>query len=272
MTTRADILERILARKTEEISARKARRALWEVRQAAAEAAPARGFTAAVRAHVESGRAAVVAEIKKASPSQGVIRNPFDPADIARSYAGHGAACLSVLTDRDFFQGDDSDLTRARDACRLPVLRKDFMIDPYQIYESRAIGADCVLLIVAALRDDQLQELAGVAGEVGLDVLVEIHDREELGRVRRIGPALIGINNRDLRTFRTSLDTTLSLLPEVPDDVLVMTESGIYSRADVALMQANGVHAFLVGEAFMRAEDPGERLAELFGFTSEAAA
>ncbi|HPE74123.1 MAG TPA: indole-3-glycerol phosphate synthase TrpC, partial [Candidatus Competibacter sp.] len=214
---------------------------------------------------IAAGRAAVIAEIKRASPSKGLLRDPFEPAAIAQSYAAAGAACLSVLTDRDFFQGHEDYLRAARAACDLPTLRKDFIVDPYQVHEARLIGADCILLIVAALDDATLGELARLAAELGLDVLVEVHDAEELERALATGATLIGINNRNLRTFETRLDTTLDLLSQIPKDRTVVTESGIHTSADVALMREHGVHAFLVGEAFMRASDPGAKLAELFG-------
>lgn len=207
----------------------------------------------------------MVAEIKKASPSKGVLREDFHPAEIATSYARGGAACLSVLTDIDFFQGADAYLQEARNACTLPVIRKDFVVDPYQIYEARALGADCILLIVAALDDAQLSEFTGLAHHLGMDVLVEVHDAQELERALLLGTRLVGINNRDLRTFETRLSTTLDLLAMIPNDRIVVTESGILSRDDVNLMRANNVHAFLVGEAFMRAEDPGKQLKTLFG-------
>jgi indole-3-glycerol phosphate synthase len=207
---------------------------------------------------------AIIAEIKKASPSQGVIRDPFDPAQIARSYQSGGATCLSVLTDHDFFQGSEAYLAQAKQACNLPVLRKDFMIDPYQVFEARAIGADCILLIVAALDDAVLGELAQLATQLKLDVLVEVHDAAELQRALQLPLPLIGINNRNLRTFETSLDTTLQLLADIPEDRIVVTESAIHSREDVATMREHGVNAFLVGEAFMRAAEPGEKLQELF--------
>lgn len=259
-----DILRRILARKAEEVAERRQRRPLAEIEASLAEAPRLRGFAAALDSRIAEGRAAVIAEIKKASPSKGVLRADFDPAAIAASYARGGAACLSVLTDVDFFQGADAYLEEARAACTLPVLRKDFMLDPYQVVEARAIGADCILLIVAALEDARMQELAGLAQDLGMNVLVEVHDAAELERALRLPCRLIGINNRDLRSFDVSLDTTLELLAEIPGDRLVVTESGIHTPADVALMREHGVHAFLVGEAFMRAEEPGAKLAELF--------
>ncbi len=265
----SDILERILSRKREEVAARKAGRPLEAVRRAAAEAPPVRGFLAAIENRVEAGRPAVIAEIKKASPSRGVIRPDFEPAAIARSYAAHGAACLSVLTDEHFFQGRDDYLRQARAACELPVLRKDFTVDPYQVYEARALGADAILLIAAALEDAALRELAALAAETGLDALVEVHDAAELERAVALPCRLIGVNNRDLRTFETRLETTLDLLGSIPGDRIVVTESGIHAPADVARMRAAGVNAFLVGEAFMRVEEPGEKLAELFGLCTE---
>jgi indole-3-glycerol phosphate synthase len=260
----SDILEQILARKAQEIHERSARVPLAELRARAQNAGPTRGFAAALRAKIAEGAAAVIAEVKKASPSQGVIRADFRPAEIARSYAAGGAACLSVLTDIDFFQGADAYLQQARDACALPVLRKDFTIDAYQIHEARALGADCILLIVAALDDVQLLDFSTLAHELGLDVLVEAHDGAELERALKTPAQLIGINNRDLRTFATSLDTTLTLRERVPADRLLVTESGIHTRADVARMRAAGVEAFLVGEAFMRAENSGAELQRLF--------
>lgn len=264
MSQTPDILKKILCRKAEEVAARRAALSLEELSQRAVCAPPLRGFVDAIAARVGQGLPAVVAEIKKASPSKGVLRENFNPAEIAVSYEKGGATCLSVLTDRDFFQGDDNYLRQAREACSLPVLRKDFIIDPYQVYEARLIGADCILLIVAALNDDRLNELTQLATHLELDVLVEVHDREELERALALPVTLIGINNRNLRTFETRLETTLELLPTIPDDRIVVTESGILARQDVSLMQAQGVHAFLVGEAFMRAMDPGERLRALF--------
>jgi indole-3-glycerol phosphate synthase len=261
----ADILERILERKREEVAERRARRSLAELRACAAGAPPPRGFAAVPRARIDRGLPAVIAEIKKASPSRGVIRPDFRPADIARSYEAGAAACLSVLTDVDFFQGADEYLREAREACALPVLRKDFSIDPYQIAEARALGADCVLLIAAALEDAVLADLAAAAAELGMDALIEVHDGAELDRALAIEAPLIGINNRSLRSFEVSLDTTLALKERVPADRLLVTESGIGSREDVARMRSHGVHAFLVGEAFMRVDDPGAELARLFG-------
>jgi indole-3-glycerol phosphate synthase len=261
----ADILNRILARKAEEIAERRARTPVQELQQRAALASPVRGFVEALEHKIAAGHAAVIAEIKKASPSKGLLRADFQPAEIAVSYAAGGAACLSVLTDVDFFQGADDYLRAARAACALPVLRKDFTVDPYQVYEARALGADCILLIVAALDDSRLGELAGLAQHLGLDVLVEVHDAAELERGLRLNLPLIGINNRSLRTFETRLETTLDLLDRIPSDRVVVTESGIHAPTDVARMRAAGVQAFLVGEAFMRAADPGAKLAELFG-------
>ncbi len=264
MSDTPDILQRILRRKAEEVAERSAARTADELRGLAAAQPPARGFSAALRARLERGEAAVIAEIKQASPSKGLLRAAFDPAAIAASYAAGGAACLSVLTDRDFFQGSEQHLVDARAACALPVLRKDFIVDPYQLYEARAIGADCVLLIVAALDDRALGELAERASALGMDVLVEVHDRAELERALALPTPLIGINNRDLRSFETRLEITLDLLAAIPDERLVVTESGIRDRADVERMRAAGVHAFLVGESFMRAADPGEKLREMF--------
>jgi len=259
-----DILKKILARKAREVTERAARRSLRELEDGLANCGPTRGFVDALRNCVSRGEAAVIAEIKRASPSKGLLRDPFDPAGIARDYAGHGAACLSVLTDRDFFQGHEDHVRQAGAASGLPVLRKDFMIDPYQVYEARAIGADCILLIVAALGDAALRELGDLATHLGMDVLVEVHDAGELGRALALGHPMIGINNRDLRTFQVSLDTTLGLLVDIPPGTLVVTESGIHTREDVATMRERGVDTFLVGEAFMRASSPGRKLAELF--------
>jgi len=259
-----DILVKILKRKREEIAERSAIVSIEELKQQCKSADAVRGFISSIENRISSGQSAVIAEIKKASPSKGILREDFDPAGIARSYAGHGAACLSILTDKDFFQGGEEYLKQARAACELPVIRKDFIIDPYQVYEARAIGADCILLIVSALDDDVLQSLFDLAHELGMDVLMEVHDIEEMRRALKTGARLIGINNRNLRTFSTSLDTTLSMLDMVDDRHILVTESGIHTKADVQLMRDNKVNAFLVGEAFMRADDPGEKLAELF--------
>ena len=260
----SDILQRIVAVKRDEVAQARRRYGLAELQAQAAAASPARGFAAALRARVEAGHPAVIAEVKKASPSKGVLREHFVPADIARSYESGGAACLSVLTDERFFQGCAAYLQQARESCSLPVLRKDFLIDPYQVVEARAMGADCVLLIAACLDDGLMSELEACALEQGLDVLVEVHDGEELERALRLRTPLIGVNNRNLRTFEVSLDTTIGLLPRVPGDRLLVTESGILARADVQRMRSAGVHAFLVGEAFMRAPDPGQALRDLF--------
>ena len=260
----ADILDRILAVKVEEIARAKARCDLPAMRGRAAACAPARDFVGALRSAIAAGRSGVIAEIKKASPSKGVLREHFDPAAIALTYARHGASCLSVLTDEQFFQGRAEYLELARAASGLPVLRKDFMIDPYQVHEARAMGADCILLIVAALAPAQMQELEATALALGMAVLVEVHDAAELELALQLRTPLIGINNRNLRTFETSLDTTLSLLPRIPGERLVVTESGVRSAADVARLRAGGVRAFLVGEACMRAEDPGRELERMF--------
>ncbi len=261
----SDILQRIVEVKREEIAAARPRRSLGDLHELARAQSAPRGFAAALHAAVARGDAAVIAEVKKASPSKGVLRERFDPAAIAATYAAHGAACLSVLTDVQFFQGHEDYLKAARAACALPVIRKDFLIDPYQVVEARAMGADCVLLIAACLSDGQMAELEACAIEQGLDVLVEVHDGAELERALRLRTPLVGINNRNLRTFEVTLDTTLGLMARVPSDRLLVTESGILGRADVARMRAAGVHAFLVGEAFMRADDPGVALEALFG-------
>jgi indole-3-glycerol phosphate synthase len=268
----SDILQRIIEVKRQEVAEGLRARPLAGVR-AAAESACAmtdprtlpRGFESALRAKIAAGAAAVIAEIKKASPSKGVLRADFDPPAIAASYERGGAACLSVLTDRQFFQGSLDCMVQARAACALPVLRKDFIVDPYQVYEARAAGADCILLIVAALDDTLMAELEACALGLGMDVLVEVHDAAELDRALKLKTRLLGINNRNLRTFEVSLDTTLGLLPRIALDRVVVTESGILGPDDVAKMRAAGVHAFLVGEAFMRAPDPGAELARLFG-------
>jgi len=263
VTTR-DILTRILATKAKELAAAKAAVPLSEMRKRAAASPAPRDFAGALRTKIAAGRSAVIAEIKKASPSKGVLRPIFDPAAIARRYEAGGAACLSVLTDRDYFQGRLEHLIAAREACSLPALRKDFVIDEYQVLESRTLGADCILLIVAALEDARLAALETCAHELSMDVLVEVHDASELDRALRLAAPLIGINNRSLRTFDVSLETTLDLLPRIPADRLAITESGILAPADVERMRARGVNAFLVGEAFMRAADPGAALAALF--------
>jgi indole-3-glycerol phosphate synthase len=260
----ADILQRILAVKAKEITAAKTHHPLSAMRIAAAAMPEPRDFVGALRAKMNAGEAAVIAEIKKASPSRGVLREDFDPAAIAASYADHGAACLSVLTDEQFFQGSADYLRQARTACSVPVLRKDFMLDAYQVYEACAMGADCILLIVAALNPRRMAELAAIAMDLGMAVLVEVHNSVELDRALALKTPLIGVNNRDLRTFETRLDITLGLLKRVPPDRIVVTESGILKPEDVSLMRANGVDCFLVGEAFMRAPDPGVELARLF--------
>jgi len=260
-----DILQRILAVKAKEITAAKMQRPLSAMRIAASAMPEPRDFAGALRAKVAAGEAAVIAEIKKASPSRGVLREDFDPVAIAASYAGHGAACLSVLTDQQFFQGSADYLRSARAACSLPVLRKDFMLDAYQVYEASAMGADCILLIVAALNPRRMAELAAIATDLGMAVLVEVHNSVELDRALELKTPLIGINNRNLHTFETRLDVTLGLLKRIPPDRIVITESGILQPADVSLMRDNGVDCFLVGEAFMRAPDPGAELARLFG-------
>ncbi|NEX17275.1 MAG: indole-3-glycerol phosphate synthase TrpC [Halochromatium sp.] len=264
MTEIPDILKRIVARKQEEVTERKLRISQRALQVRVADARPPRGFAEALQARVAAGNAAVIAEIKRASPSKGVIRADFHPADLARSYSRGGASGLSVLTDRDFFQGDDQHLIEARAACGLPVIRKDFIIDPYQVLEARALGADCILLIAACLDDAALSDLAALAADLGLDVLIEVHDAEELKRALVVPSRLLGINNRDLRSFEVDLQTTLSLKAQVPKDRLLITESGIHTRDEVALMRTNGIHAFLVGESLMRTPDPGKTLATLF--------
>ncbi len=261
----SDILQKILAVKREEVAAAQARKALAALHAEALQQSPPRDFVGAIRAKVSLGKTAVIAEIKKASPSKGVIRADFRPGEIARSYAAHGAACLSVLTDRQFFQGAPECLQEARAACALPVLRKDFIVDEYQVVEARAMGADCILLIVAALELPQLLELEALAHELGMAVLVEVHDAAELDVALHLKTPLVGINNRNLRTFEVSLQVTLDLLARIPPGRIVVTESGIIAPSDVAIMQANDVKAFLVGEAFMRADDPGIALSALFG-------
>jgi len=261
-----DILKKILARKAEEVTARSERVPMSALGERIQGMSRPRPFADALRARIDKGEAAVISEIKRASPSRGLLRENFDPAAIAREYEAGGAAALSVLTDQDFFQGADAHLQSARAACALPVLRKDFTIDAYQVYEARALGADCILLVVAALGDASINELAGLAIHLDMDVLVEVHDGEELERVLHLGHLMLGINSRDLRTFETNLDTVVDLLASIPDDRLVVAESGIRTPEDVKRLRDSGVHSFLVGEAFMRAEHPGEHLAALFGF------
>ena len=265
----SDILDKILAVKADEVAKAKGYRSLAslrdEVENDSALRADLRGFEASLRQRIADGKPGIIAEVKKASPSKGVIRADFRPADIAASYAQHGAACLSVLTDVQFFQGSVEYLRQARAACAIPVLRKDFMVDLYQIYEARAMGADCILLIVAALDHGLMAEMEACAHELGMGVLIESHDGAELDAALKLKSALIGINNRNLRTFETSLETTIGLLPRIPQDKLIITESGILGTADVQRMRAANVHSFLVGEAFMRAPDPGAELARLFG-------
>ncbi len=260
----SDILNKIVAVKHQEVAAAMRRKPLDAVRFDAESRVLTRDFAGALRAKLAAGKPAVIAEVKKASPSKGVLRPDFIPADIAQSYAEHGAACLSVLTDKDFFQGSVDYLKQARASCDLPVLRKDFIVDPYQVYESRVMGADCILLIAACLDDAQMKSLEALALSLDMAVLVEVHDRAELERALKLKTPLLGINNRNLQTFEVSLDTTLTLLSDVPADRLLVTESGITTPADVARLREAGVNAFLVGEAFMRAEDPGVALAALF--------
>lgn len=260
----SDILDRILAVKRREIAAGLARTSMASLEMAARAMPAPRDFVGAMRSKISAGKAAVIAEIKRASPSKGLLRDPFDPPAIARTYEAHGAACLSVLTDVEFFQGATEYLEAARSACSLPVIRKDFIVDPYQVLEARAMGADCILLIVAALEQEVMASLERLALDLGMAVLVEVHDAEELDRALDLATPLVGINNRNLRTFETSLDTTLGLLAAIPPDRLVVTESGIHTPADVSRMRNQGVNAFLVGEAFMRAADPGEELSRLF--------
>jgi indole-3-glycerol phosphate synthase len=264
MTDTPDILKKILDTKASEVARRKLRMSVANLEEIAADIENPRGFYLALQEKVLAEKPAIIAEIKKASPSKGVIRENFQPVDIGRDYAMNGATCLSVLTDKEYFQGAEVYLQMVREASPLPVLRKDFMIDPYQVYESRALGADCILLIVAALADSQIQELADVAKIQGMDVLIEVHDIHELERALAIETPLIGINNRNLRTFETSLQTTLELQASVPEERLVITESGILNTADVQIMLENKVYAFLVGEAFMKADSPGQKMRELF--------
>ena len=265
MSGTPDILKRILAVKTQEIEAGSRARPLARLRVEAEGLPPTRDFAGALQKSVDAGKAAVIAEIKKASPSAGMLREDFDVPAIAKSYAAGGASCLSILTDAPFFQGRAEYLREGRTVCELPVLRKDFVVDPWQVYESRVLGADCILLIVSALGDAQLAELTGLATGLGMDVLIEVHDERELQRALELKPPFVGINNRNLHNFHVELSTTLDLLDAIPEDCLVVTESGINSHADVAHMREQGVNAFLVGEAFMRAVDPGTKLKELFG-------
>ncbi|MBT5826349.1 MAG: indole-3-glycerol phosphate synthase TrpC [Gammaproteobacteria bacterium] len=264
MTDTPDILKKILATKAEEITKRKLRMSIADLANIISDTETPRGFARALQEKAANKKPAIIAEVKKASPSKSVIRENFRPVEIAQDYAMSGATCLSVLTDKEYFQGGEVNLQMARQACPIPVLRKDFMIDPYQIYESRALGADCILLIVAALTDTQMHELADTTKELGMDVLVEVHDSEEMQRALNLDTPLMGINNRNLRTFETSLQTTLDLQAMVPDERLVITESGIHTQDDVRLMMDNDIYTFLVGEAFMRAEHPGAKMRELF--------
>ncbi len=264
MNNTPDILRKIIDRKIEEVTEREALVPTEQLLATLDQASGCRGFVQALETKIKSGNPGIIAEIKKASPSKGVIRADFRPAEIAKGYELAGAACLSVLTDIDFFQGADAYLQEARAACALPVIRKDFFISAYQVYEARALGADCILLIAACLSNEQMIELNDLAIELGMDVLIEVHDAAELERTLPLNNRLVGINNRNLHSFETSLDTTLNLLARIPDDRIVVTESGIHTRDDVAHMRANKVNAFLVGEAFMRADDPGAKLAELF--------
>lgn len=260
------ILKKIIARKYEEVIERTSIRSFADIKSLALDCdIVPRGFVASMRKRLENNDSAVIAEIKKASPSKGVMREHFVPAEIAKSYERGGAACLSVLTDIDFFQGADRYLQEARNACSLPVIRKDFLVDPYQVYEARVLGADCILLIVSALSQPQLVELNEIALSLGMDVLVEVHDHAELERALALPNELVGINNRNLHTFDVTLNTTLELLANIPENRIVVTESGITTKADVALMKKNNVNSFLVGESFMRVDQPGDKLAELFG-------
>ena len=264
VTTGSDALDKIMAYKAQEVAHLKRQHSFADLKAQADDIEPCRGFVSALQGALANARSAIIAEVKKASPSKGVIRADFDPVMIAQSYERHGASCLSVLTDAEFFQGSADYLKAVRSASTIPLLRKDFMLDDYQIYEARAMGADCVLLIVAALEDNLMQDLAGRATELGMDVLVEVHNDVELHRGLALSMPMIGINNRNLQTFETSLSNTIDLLSLVPEDVLVITESGIHTAEHVALMRQHKVNSFLVGEAFMRAADPGEKLSELF--------
>lgn len=264
MKTHSDVLNRIMQHKSEEVAYAKQQLAIAEIKAMSQDQAPCRGFVNALQAKLAQNKSAVIAEVKKASPSKGIIRENFDPMQIAESYAEYGAACLSVLTDEEFFKGHMHYLHQARNACALPILRKDFMLDDYQIFEARANGADCILLIVAVLENGLMQDLAGRAVELGMDVLIEVHNDEELERGLQLEMPMIGINNRNLRDFNTSVNTTIDLLADIPDDVIVVTESGIHTHEDVKMMRENQVDTFLVGEAFMRHPIPGEKLNELF--------
>ncbi|HIP81794.1 MAG TPA: indole-3-glycerol phosphate synthase TrpC [Leucothrix mucor] len=264
MNDTPDILKKIIHRKEQEIADRKQLKTVDVVKDEIETASPVRGFVDSMKKRIANNEPAVIAEIKKASPSKGVIRENFNPAEIAKSYQTGGASCLSVLTDIDFFQGSDEYLIQARNACDLPVIRKDFIVDTYQVYEARAMGADCILLIVAVLTNNQMAELYSLARELGMDVLIEVHDEAELHRALPLGADLVGINNRNLRDFTTSLDTTLDLLAQIPDDRIVVTESGIHTAEHIKLMRDHHVNAFLVGEAFMRADEPGVELNKLF--------
>ncbi len=264
MSTGSDVLDKIMAHKAQEVAHAKRQVMFADLKFQANDSPDCRGFVAAINASLSAGKSAVIAEVKKASPSKGVIRENFVPSDIAESYQKYGASCLSVLTDNEFFKGSAAYFAQAREASSLPMLRKDFMLDEYQVYEARAMQADCILLIVAALEDGLMQDLAGRAQELGMDVLVEVHNAQELERGLQLAMPMIGINNRNLRDFSTSLNTTIDLLRAIDDDIVVVTESGIHTADDVALMREHNVNSFLVGEAFMRAEEPGQKLAELF--------
>lgn len=265
MTDTPDVLKKILARKAEEVAERQVQLPLEDLKERCKAMPAARGFVAALERSIIEGKPAVIAEVKKASPSKGLLREDFDPDEIARQYQAGGASCLSVLTDRDFFQGSEAYLKQARAACDLPVLRKDFTVDPYQVYEARALGADCILLIVAALDDEALVCLHQLATELGLDVLVEVHDADELSRALKLDLKLVGINNRNLRTFETCLETTLELLAQIPEGVMVVSESGLHKPEDIQRLRSHNVHAFLIGEAFMRQPDPGVALKQMMG-------
>ena len=264
MSTGSDVLDKIMAHKAEEVAHDKRQFSINDVKAKAGDQAEPRGFVDALKSSLHEGRSAVIAEVKKASPSKGLIRADFNPAEIAQSYRDGGASCLSVLTDHEFFQGSAEYFSQVRNVCSLPMLRKDFMLDDYQVYEARAMDADCILLIVAALEDGLMQDLSGRATELGMDVLVEVHNAEELERGLKLDMPMIGINNRNLRNFETSLNTTIDLLDSISDEIVVVTESGIHTNDDIALMREHKVNSFLVGEAFMRADEPGEKLAELF--------